>query len=272
MALVVINDDAEFPEGPIVHQDHLIYAEYGGHRITVWDGKRNSRLWEKQGSGPAAVIPYCKDLLVLCYDANELVQISFDGKTIATYVQDKNGMAIVGPNDATPDGNGGVYFTASGPLGEEHITGRVLHLSEGGLIQELANDIHYPNGISLGPDRSRLYIAETYAFRIISFGVEGIGTLTDRKLFARMSELGEPHDAATDGLKIGPDCNFYVGLGNYGRIVVVDQNRQVLRRIAVPSTAAPNLTFSTDGKTIYVMAVDDPLRPPYKGRVFAVSD
>jgi hypothetical protein len=44
-----------------------------------------------------------------------------------------------------------------------------------------------------------------------------------------------------------------------------------VRKLEVPSAAAPNLTFGPDGRTVYVMAVDDRQNPPYKGKVYALT-
>jgi hypothetical protein len=45
-----------------------------------------------------------------------------------------------------------------------------------------------------------------------------------------------------------------------------------VRKLEVPSRAAPNLAFSPDGTTVYVMAVDDQQNPPYKGKVYAIAN
>jgi hypothetical protein len=47
--VTVINADAAFPEGPFFADDKLFYAEYGGHRVTVWDGTVNRSLWSQDG-------------------------------------------------------------------------------------------------------------------------------------------------------------------------------------------------------------------------------
>jgi sugar lactone lactonase YvrE len=201
-----------------------------------------------------------------------MVQISASGQTVKSFGKDGAGGALVGPNDGTPDGNGGIYFTTSGPWESGPIVGRVLQLSADGTIRELANDLHYANGIALAPDGQRLYVNESEAGRVISFKVEADGTLSDRRLFVRLSSLGEPPEAYPDGLKFGPDGNLYVGLYSAGRVVAVDKEGKLVRKIEVPSAAAPNLTFSADGKTIFVMAVDDTSAAPYKGKVYSVRN
>ncbi len=269
----VINDKAAFPEGPVVVDGKLYYVEYGGHTIDVWDGKANTVLWKSDGCGPSAVVPLgTGDFVVTCYDSGSIARVSRDGKTVATYDKDKDGGALVGPNDFAPDGKGGVYFTASGPWEAGPIVGKVYHLSDDGSITTVADDLHYANGIVLGADGKRLFVNESEAGRVISFAVADDGSLSDRRLFVRVASVDEASGigAYPDGIKLGPDGNFYIGQYSSGRIVVVDKEGKLVRTIEVPSPTAPNLAFSADGKTLYVMSVDDTANAPYWGKVYGV--
>lgn len=53
----VLNAEASFPEGPLVKDGKLYYAEYGAHKVSLWDGTINQVFWSKEGCGPSAVIP-----------------------------------------------------------------------------------------------------------------------------------------------------------------------------------------------------------------------
>lgn len=107
---------------------------------------------------------------------------------------------------------------------------------------------------------------------MITFAVGADGGLADRRLFVRLTALGEPADAYPDGIKIGPDGNLYIGQYSAGRILVVPPDGALARKLEVPSSAAPNLTFSPDGATVYVMAVDDKQNALYKGKVYAIAN
>lgn len=266
----VINPKALFPEGPVMIGDTLYYVEYAGHTVRSWDGKEDKVVWKQDGCGPSAVIPMGDDFAITCYDSGKLAVISKDGKDVASHDKDENGGALVGPNDGTPDGKGGVYFTTSGPWESGPIVGRVLHLKADGKLSEAADDLHYANGITFGPDK-RLYVNESEAGRVISFAVDDNGQLSDRRLFIRLYQMGEPADAYPDGIKVGPDGNFYVGEYSAGNILVVAPDGKLLNKYTVPSAASPNLTFSKDGKTMYVMAVDNKNGAPYEGKVYAVT-
>jgi gluconolactonase len=266
----VINPRALFPEGPAMVDGQLYYVEYAGHTVMRWDGQKNIEVWKQDGCGPSAVIPMAENFAVTCYDSGKLAVISKDGKDIAAYDKDASGGPLVGPNDGVADGNGGVYFTTSGPWESGPIVGRVMHLSAAGKLSEAANDLHYANGIVFGPDK-RLYVNESEAGRVISFAVDAEGKLSDRRLFVRLYALGEPVDAYPDGVKLGADGNFYVGEYSTGTILVVAPDGKLVTKYTVPSAASPNLTFSADGKTMYVMAVDNKNGAPYEGKVYAVT-
>ena len=268
----VINDKAAFPEGPAFVDGKLHYVEYGGNTVLVWDGQKNTKLWEQAGCGPSAILPLGADLVVTCYDNGTIARISKDGKTLAAYDKSAEGSVLQGPNDLTGDGKGGVYFTASGPWESGPIVGKVFHLAKDGTIREAANDLHYANGIALSADGKRLFVNESEAGRVISFAVADDGALSDRRLFARVGVVDEASGigAYPDGVKLGPDGNLYIGQYSKGRIVVVAPDGSFVKAIDVPSATAPNLAFAPDGKTIFVMSVDDTASAPYWGKVYEV--
>lgn len=265
----VINPRALFPEGPTLTDGKLFYAEYAGHTVMLWDGKKNTQVWKQDGCGPSAVIPMGDNFAITCYDSGKVAVISKDGKDVASYDKDDKGGALIGPNDGVADGKGGVYFTTSGPWESGPIVGRVLHLTADGKLKGAADDLHYANGITFGPDK-RLYVNESEAGRVISFAVDAEGKLSDRRLFVRLYQLGEPADVYPDGIKLGPDGNFYVGEYSAGNILVVTPDGRLVTKYTVPSAASPNLTFSADGKTMYVTAVDNKAGAPYEGKVYSV--
>ena len=54
----VLNPEASSPEGPLVKDGKLYYAEYGAHKVSLWDGATNQVFWSKEGCGPSAIIPF----------------------------------------------------------------------------------------------------------------------------------------------------------------------------------------------------------------------
>jgi gluconolactonase len=55
------------------------------------------------------------------------------------------------------------------------------------------------------------------------------------------------------------------------KILEITPDGKIKNKYEVPSLASPNMTFSDDGKTMYVMAVDNMGGAPYEGKVYAVT-
>lgn len=272
-SIKVINSEAAFPEGPCWHKDKLFYTEYGAHTVKTWDGETNQTFWRQDGCGPSAVVPVANDeMLVTCYDSGEIVRISSTGKTVKAYTKDKDTQTFMGPNDFAVDSKGGAYFTASGPWESAPIVGKIFYLNTDGVITEVANDLHYANGLAMSSDGKTLYCAESEAGRVIQFAVGEDGSLSDRRLFVRVATVDPTSgiSAYPDGLKVDSAGNVYIGQYSMGRIVVVTPEGELLKTIEVPSATAPNLTFNADESKIFVMAVDDTDHAPYMGKVYEV--
>jgi len=273
-ALKIINKGVAFPEGPIYIGNILYYVGYGGTGVIAWDGRQNKVIFSEQTCGSNSVAKFGEDLLVACYDGNALVHIKADGTVVARADKATNGSAIVGPNDFASDGKGGVYATASGPWESAPIAGKVFHVSPDLKVTELADDLHYANGVVLAPGGKRLLVGESEAQRIISFAVNDDGTLSDRRLFLRLNKI-DPEagvDAFPDGIKIGPDGNLWIGQYSKSRITVVSPDGQTfIKGYNLPGQACPNVAFAPDGKSLIATVVDDKSAAPWPGTIYEMS-
>ncbi|MDB6013001.1 MAG: hypothetical protein JWL65_5251 [Gammaproteobacteria bacterium] len=273
----VLDNAAVYPEAPLWHSGVLFYVEYAGNDIKSWDGSKVRRYWKKEGCGPSGLIEFgTGHLLVACYDANSLIELDEHGGEVRAFSADSGGRPFHGPNDFTADGHGGIYFSASGTYDvAAPITGAVLHLGPGGAeLTEVANTIHYPNGLTLSKDGKSLLVAEMLAGRILAFSVRADGSLGERRVWARMQDLAAPtpnQDAynGPDGFKLGPDGNYYIAQNGSGRVLVVGEDRHLLRTINVTVPYVTNIAFGSDGaRTVFVTGAFDQWKPPYKGVVY----
>jgi sugar lactone lactonase YvrE len=276
-AVTAIDPNALYPEGPLWDQGRLLYVEYAGPGIKSWDGKEAKVWWRREHCGANALIHFRGDhILVACYDGNFLVELDASGKVLRTFDKDSAGKPFVGPNDLASDGHGGVYFSASGVYDiKAPITGAVLHLTaDGNEMRVVADTIHYSNGLTLTADGKHLLVAEMLAGRILSFPVEADGTLGLRTVWARLADLAPPtpHEDAyngPDGIKLGPDGNYYVTQNGSGRVLVVTEARQLVRSIEVPTPYVTNVGFGPTGADeVFITGAFDPWKPPYPGAVY----
>jgi gluconolactonase len=102
-----------------------------------------------------------------------------------------------------------------------------------------------PNGITLSPDQSRLYVGSVDG-SVYVFPVAVDGSVGEKSLFSRVPE--------PDGM--GVDCagNLYVTSHGPGEVIVLSPDAQLLSRIQVaPKTT--NVAFGgVDRKTLLITA------------------
>jgi len=271
--LVTIDSHARYPEGPLWRDGSLLYVEYAASNIKRWDGKKVSVWWHQDHCGANSLIEFRGHLLVACYDANTLVELDTSGHELRTIRTDSSGKPFVGPNDFAADGRGGVYFSASGVYDvKAPITGAVLYISPDGKITDVADTIDYSNGLTLGADRTHLLVAEMLAGRILSFPIDVGGTLGERTVWARLQDLAPPtaHEDAyngPDGVKLGPDGNYYIAQNGSGRVLVVSQARKLVRIINVPTPNVTNIAFGPAG-AVFITGAFEQWKPPFPGAVY----
>jgi gluconolactonase len=274
---VLVDATAAYPEGPLWRDGKLLYVEYAGPGIKMWDGKQAKPYWSREHCGASGLITYRRNhILVACYDANEIVELDETGKQIRAIDKDSAGKPFIGPNDFTADAAGGIYVTASGVYDlKAPISGTILYLSPAkGTLVEVANLIHYSNGLTLSKDGKSLLVAEMLAGRILSFPVSADGTLGPRTVWARMQDLAPPTAHADayngpDGLKLGRDGNYYIAQNGSGRVLVVSPDKKLVRTITVPTPYVTNVNFGADGAdTVYITGVFDPWKAPFPGAVY----
>jgi sugar lactone lactonase YvrE len=277
----VLNDDAHFPEGPAWYHGKLYYVEYDRNSVTTWDGKKTAIFWSQKGCGPSAVLPAAHgEFLTTCYDSGTIGRISAEGKDLPPYSHDKDGNAFVGPNDFAPDRHGGIYFTCSGTAPGPAINGKVFYLAANGTITQEARDVHSANGVAVSNDGKVLYVAETEAHRLIEFNIGPDATLSERRVFLNLDDLtGNVVHIYPDGVKIDSKGQIYIGQNPRdthaplaGTIFVVNADAKLLRRLTLPSPGVPNLAFSPDEKTVYVTALDQLDKAPYRGKLYAIPN
>jgi gluconolactonase len=274
--ITAIDHDAHYPEGPLWRDGKLLYVEYSANNIKAWDGARTSVLWHKDGCGPSGLISRGAHLLVACYDGNSLVEIDAAGHETQTLRADSSGQTFAGPNDFAADDQGGIYFSASGAYDvKAPITGTVLYLrADGKTITQVATTLHYPNGLTLSKDRHHLLVAEMLAGRLLAFPIGANGTLGARTVWARLQDLAPPtpHEDAyngPDGLKLGPDGNYYVAQNGSGRLLVVDDNGKLVQTINVPTPFVTNMAFApNDTKVVFITGAFEQWKPPFAGIVY----
>jgi gluconolactonase len=272
--------DACYPEGPLCLEGDLLWVEFGRDAVMILsaDDARPRTLWSRPGAGPAAVIAGAKDdLWVTGYGCDALIHLSRDGETLAIIERDSDGAALIGPNDLVLDAAGGLYFTASGVFElDAPVEGRILyHRPADGVIIQVAESIHYANGIGLNPAGDLLYVCEHFTNSLLSYRVAPDGTLSERQVLADLTAIAPAprHDEpklGPDGMKVLPSGTLLVAQYGGGRLIAVTAEGALAGVVELPLQYCTNVALHPDGDAVIVTAFERD-EPPYPGKLLSLS-
>jgi len=277
---VTVVDKLPFPEGPLFVNDQLHWVEYVSNRLIRLDGETRTVLHEQEGCGHngLALTPN-KQLVLICYESNEILYLDLDGKVVERIDADVNGEPFNHPNDIVFTDEGGAYITTSGPFdaAAKQIVGGVYFRGPGAAgFVEVADDVHFGNGIVVINGGKRLLVAETNANRILSFDIADDGTLSNRQLFARMTDMlpGPAQPSiwlGPDGMKVDSQGNIFVAYYMGGHVVKMSSEGEFLQSFEILGIGVTNLTFHPDDNSMYVTGVEDVTGAPYLGSIWKID-
>jgi len=277
---VTVVDGLSFPEAPLFVRDRLHWVEYGSNRLMRLDGDTRTVLHEQVGCGHNGLtLAPNRQLVLICYESNEILYLDLDGNVVERIDADINGEPFNHPNDIVFTGQGGAYITTSGPFTaeSEEIIGGVYFRGPGAAgFVEVADDVHFGNGLAVINEGNTLLVAEHNANRILSFDVADDGTLSNRRLFVRMTDMlpGPAQPSiwlGPDGMKVDSRGNIFVAYYMGGQVVKMSSEGEFLRAFEIPGIAVTNLTFYPDDNSMYVAAVEDVSGAPYHGSIWKVD-
>lgn len=123
-----------------------------------------------------------------------------------------------------------------------------------GSARIVADDLIFPNGSVLSPDRQRLIVAETFAHRLTQFEVGSDGSLGNRRTWA---DLGS---ATPDGICLDAAGAIWVASPGTDELLRVLPNGRVERRVRTHGTPYACMLDGDYGRTLFVLTseTDDP--------------
>lgn len=128
----------------------------------------------------------------------------WDGSAFAPHA-DLSGVAVGPLGDMVGDPDGGLYVDDVGfaaHAGESPRPGRIVYVSPLGDVRVAAEGVEFPNGLAFVDGHASLVVAETSRRCLTAYTRQPDGTLTDRRLYADLTELVGP-EAMPDGLCAG---------------------------------------------------------------------
>ncbi|MFH4968601.1 SMP-30/gluconolactonase/LRE family protein [Gaetbulibacter sp. M240] len=178
---------------------------------------------------------------------------------------DFEGKKFNSPNDLVYDNEGNLYFTDPPyglPQGQFDTINKQLNfqgvycLLKSGELKVL-DSISRPNGLTLSPDNSKLYVANSDPNHAVwyEYKLSEPGIATDKNIFYDVTNhIGKPDEAGNpDGMKMHKD-GYVFGTGP-GGVWVFNLEGKPIARIRTDRPTS-NCAFTNDQKTLYMTADD----------------
>lgn len=189
--------------------------------------------------------------------AEQIIAYSADGKS--RVVAD----GIRG-NDIVVRQDGGIYVTQPG--NEKPEANSVWFISPTGEKKIVDTGLRFPNGVTLSPDQSLLYVADMRSHWIYSYQVQPDGSLKAKQKYHHLHQSDSADDSGADGIRCDNVGRLWVAT-RMG-IQVCDQAGRVNCIIPTPNGRVANLCFGGEKfDTVFATCGDK----VYKRRVKAIG-
>jgi gluconolactonase len=141
-------------------------------------------------------------------------------------------------NDLVIRHDGGIFATQ--PAGGGNPS-QVWYISPTGEKRVIDTGLRFPNGITLSPDQSLLYVADYASHWVYSYQAHPDGTLANKQRFFHLHTPDTADAAGADGIRVDRDGRLYVT--TLMGIQVCDQAGRVNCIIPTPNGKIANLCF-----------------------------
>ncbi len=185
-------------ESPRWHGDRLYFSDWSAGEGLSVDLDGRSELVAQVKS-----LPLCTDwlpdgrLVIVSSADGQLLRREPDG-SLVTHAD----LGLPGWNDIVVDGHGHIYVNRAGfnPVaGEEFRPGFVFVVAADGSVRPVADDIAFPNGMTVTADNSTLIVADSYRHNLVAFDIDADGGLSRRRIWAHLGD-GVPDGICADEL------------------------------------------------------------------------
>jgi len=244
----LVADGYKFTEGPCENsKGEVFYNDVPSSKTykVGLDGKvsvflEDSKKGDGQRFGPDG------RLVAVAGVAEQIVAYGADGKT-SVLADGFRG------NDLVVRHDGGVYVTNPGWNGTD--PSKVWFVSAKGEKKVVDTGLRFSNGITLSPDQSLLYVADSRTHWVYSYQVQADGSLINKQKYYHLHMPDTADDSGADGMRTDRDGRLWVAT-RIG-LQVCDQAGRVNCIIPTPNGKVSNLCFGgPDFDTIYATCGD----------------
>ena len=266
-AIRTVLDGMSYLEGPRWHAGRLYVSDFytgvvvavdldgGADPETVANvpGQPSGLGWMPDGS---MLVVSMRDRRVLRVRDGGAPEVHADLSELAPWhlndmVVDSRGRAYVG--------NFGFDLMSGAPIR----TAGIIRVDADGSATVAAEDLRFPNGTVILPDARTLVVSETLGGRLTAFDLGDDGTLSNRRVWAKLSETADTEDlgeliaaggVAPDGMALDAEGAIWVADALGGPVLRVREGGEVLEEISPGMGVFACALGGADGRTLVMCA------------------
>jgi sugar lactone lactonase YvrE len=257
-------------ESPRWHGDRLYFSDWTAGEVIAVDLAGTSEVIAHVRS-----LPLCTawlpdgDLVIVSSPTGQLLRREPDG-SLVTYAE----LGKSGWNDIVIDGRGHAYLNGAGfnPVaGEAFAPGAVSLVTADGKVQQVADDIAFPNGMAVSADNSTLIVADSYGHQLVGFDIGADGGLSGRRVWA---DLG---DGVPDGISVDAENAVWYADVPGKQCVRVAEGGKVLQTVELDRGGFACALGGPGRSTLFIVAAEwrgmgeAEMVTPGSGQVLAVE-
>lgn len=179
-----------FGEGPRWFEGLLWFSDMLGEAVHTATVGGSLTTLPVPGHCPSG-LGFRPDGSLLIASTEDRQVLRYDGETVAT-IADLADLAPASLGDMVIDDAGRAYIGCQALHG-----GVIIRLDPDDGATVVAEDLDFPNGMAITPDRTTLIVAESTGRRLTAFSIADDGALSDRRVFADGLD-GPPDGIALD--------------------------------------------------------------------------
>ena len=244
-----------FTEGPVWHPDGYFLFTTDPYVYRLDLDSNELTVVRESPAGSNGMTLDLDGRLVMCDGLHRSVTRMEPDGTIVPVAASCGGRPLNRPNDVVFRSDGTMYFTDPGAW-PNHTPGAslfenfVFGVTPDGVVFEAA-PVRVSQRPRILPDEGTLYVSNTRHHKHISaYDVRSDGTLANRRVFAELSQQGEP--GVPDGMKVDVEGRTYCT--GPGGVWVHGPEGDYIGKIRLPELPANLGWGDADNKTLYVTA------------------
>ena len=245
-----------FLEGPRWHDGAFWFCDVNGKKIITLDANGAARAVLEHEQQPAG-LGWAPDgaLLFVSMLDRRLMRLRDGGAP--EVVADFSAAEPIALNDMVVDAHGRAYIGGFGfdlNRGATPAPGNIYVVHPDGTSGVAAGEMMFPNGMVITADGRRLIAAETVARRLTAFDIGGDGSLSGRRVWAKL-------DAFPDGICLDAEGAVWVSSPPTGQFLRVREGGDVLDTVTTkPKWAVACMLGGADGRTLYLCTAETTLQ------------